>query len=209
VSDYLDLYLVTDTGLCGSRGVVETVRAAVNGGVSAVQVREPSATTRQLHALALAVHEVLEGTGVPMIVNDRLDVALAVGAAGVHLGQSDLPVEDARRLAGPGFLIGLSVSTAEQVAQACALAPGTVDHLGVGPVFATATKPEAAAPLGLAGTAELVALSTLPCVAIGGIGTANAADVRATGVAGIAVVSAVCSAPDPAAAAVALRRQRR
>lgn len=204
--DYLDLYLVTDTALCGPRGVAETVRSALKGGVTAVQVREPDASARELCALALAVREVLAGTGVPMIVNNRLDVALAVRADGVHLGQSDLPVADARRLAGPGFLIGLSVSTREQVAQASALPPGTVDHLGVGPVFATATKPEAASPLGLAGTAELVGLSRLPCVAIGGIQTANAADVRTTGVAGIAVVSAVCAAPDPAAAAVALCR---
>lgn len=205
MTGYLDLYLVTDTGFCGPRGVVETVRAAVKGGVSAVQVRAPGVTTRELYAMARAVREVLDGTGVPMIVNDRVDVALAVGAQGVHLGQGDLPVEDARRL-GPDLLIGLSVSTPEQVAQACALPPGTVDHLGVGPVFATATKPEAATPLGVAGTAELVALSTLPCVAIGGIGTANAAEIRATGVAGLAVVSAICAAPDPAAAAFALRR---
>ena len=196
----LDLYLVTDTALCGPRGVVETVRRALPGGVSAVQVREPAATTRELCALSRALLEVLAGTGVPLLVNDRLDVALAVGAQGVHLGQSDLPAEDAHRIA-PDLLLGLSVSTAAQVA----LAPDWLDYLGVGPVQATATKPEAAAALGLAGAAALVAAARVPCVAIGGIGPANAAAVRATGVAGLAVVSAVCAADDPAAAATALR----
>jgi thiamine-phosphate pyrophosphorylase len=200
----LSLYLVTDTALCGDRGVVETVRAALPGGVTAVQVRAPSATTRELCALTLAVHEVLAGTGVPLLVNDRLDVALATGAEGVHLGQSDLAPEHARRLGGTDLLIGLSVSTLEQVAQAAALPRGCLDYLGVGPVRATATKPEPAAPLGLDGTARLVAASPLPCVAIGGIGVETAAAVRATGAAGIAVVSAICAAADPAAAAVAL-----
>jgi thiamine-phosphate pyrophosphorylase len=200
----LTLYLVTDTVLCGDRGVVETVRIALAGGVTAVQVREPRATTRQLCALGETVHEVLAGTGVPLIVNDRLDVALAIGAEGVHLGQSDLAPEHARSLGGVDLLIGLSVSTLEQVAWAASLPPGRLDYLGVGPVRATTTKPEAAAPLGLSGTAKLVAASPLPCVAIGGIGVGNAAAVRATGVAGLAVVSAICTAADPAAAAAAL-----
>ncbi|MBP2416636.1 thiamine phosphate synthase [Microlunatus capsulatus] len=199
----LDLYLVTDSALCGPRGVVETVRRALPGGVTAVQVREPRATTRELCALSRELLAVLAGTGVPLLVNDRLDVALAVGAQGVHLGQSDLPAEDAHRVA-PELLLGLSVSTPEQVAAA----PDWLDYLGVGPVRATATKPEAAAPLGLAGTAALVAAARVPCVAIGGIGPANAAEVRSTGVAGIAVVSAVCAADDPAAAAAALRGRR-
>lgn len=201
----LTLYLVTDGALCGDRGVVETVRAALAGGITAVQVRDPRATTRELCALTAAVHAVLAGTGVPLVVNDRLDVALAVGAEGVHLGQGDLDPADARRIGGPDLLIGLSVSTLEQVADAAARPAGTLDYLGVGPVQATATKPEAAAPLGLDGTARLAAASPLPCVAIGGIGPADAAAVRATGVAGLAVVSAICTALDPAAAAAALR----
>lgn len=200
----LRLYLVTDTALCGDRGVVETVRAALPGGVTAVQVRAPSATTRELCALTLAVHDVLAGTDIPLLVNDRLDVALATGAEGVHLGQDDLAPEHARRLGGPDLLVGLSVSTLDQVAHAAALPTGWLDYLGVGPVQATTTKPEAAAPLGLSGTARLVAASPLPCVAIGGIGVQNAAAVRATGAAGLAVVSAVCAAADPAAAAAAL-----
>jgi len=204
----LSLYLVADTGLCGDRGVVSTVRAAVRGGATAVQVREPLATTRELLALAEAVHAALAGTGVPLLVNDRLDVALAVGAEGVHLGQSDLPVPHARRVAGPDLLIGLSVSTFDQVAQAQAWPPGTVDYLGVGPVYATATKPKAPPALGLARTAALAAAATLPCVAIGGITGGNAVSVWETGVAGLAVVSAVCAVPDPQAAAAELHAAR-
>jgi thiamine-phosphate pyrophosphorylase len=205
----LDLYLVADSGLCGARGLVDTVAAAVAGGVTAVQLREPGATTRELCRLGEALQRVLAGTGVPLVVNDRVDVALVVGAAGVHLGQSDLDVRAARRLVGEDLLIGLSVSTLEEVAEAARLPAGTVDHLGVGPVFATATKPEAAAPLGLERTAALRAATDLPCVAIGGIGPANVAQVRATGVAGVAVVSAICTADDPAAAAARLRSPRR
>lgn len=201
----LDLYLVADSGLCGARGLVATVAAAVAGGVTAVQLREPGASTRELCRLGEALQQVLAGTGVPLVVNDRVDVALVVGAAGVHLGQSDLDVRAARRLLGEDLLIGLSVSTPEQVAEADRLPAGTVDHLGVGPVYATATKPEAAAPLGLEGTAALAAATGLPCVAVGGIGPANVGQVRATGVNGVAVVSAICAADDPRAAAAGLR----
>lgn len=202
----LSLYLVADTVLCGDRGVVATVQSAVRGGATAVQVREPLATTRELVAIAEAVHEALAGTDVPLLINDRLDVALAVGAEGVHLGQSDLPVSHARRVAGSDLLIGLSVSSFDQVAEAERWPAGTVDYLGVGPVYPTATKPKAPTPLGLDRTAELAAATSLPCVAIGGISAGNAGSVRETGVAGLAVVSAVCAVPDPQAAATELRR---
>lgn len=202
----LSLYVVADTALCGTRAVVDTILAAVRGGATAVQVREPLATTRQLCRLAETVHQALVGTAVPLIINDRLDVALAVGAEGVHLGQSDLPATWARRIAGPDLLVGLSVSNLEQTAAADALPAGTVDYLGLSPVFATPTKPLAVPALGLELTARLRAGTSLPCVAIGGIDTGNAAQVRRTGVDGIAVVSAVCAAPDPEAAAAALRR---
>lgn len=201
----LDLYLVADSTLCGARGLLETVAAAVAGGVTLVQLREPGAATRELCRLGTALLEVLDGTGVALVVNDRVDVALAIGAAGVHLGQSDLDVRTARRLLGAEAVIGLSVSTPTETAEAEALPPGVVDHLGIGPVFATATKPEAAAPLGLAGTATLRAATRLPCVAIGGIDESNAAAVRATGVDGLAVVSALCAAADPAVVAARLR----
>ncbi|GAA4963832.1 thiamine phosphate synthase [Kineococcus glutinatus] len=200
----LTLYLVTDTHLAGARGVPDVVRAAVAGGVSAVQVRDKDASRRELLALVRAVQDAVAGTGVPVLVDDAVDVALLAGADGVHLGQDDLPVQEVRALLGPDKLLGLSVSTPGQARAACALPPGTVDHLGAGPVWSTATKPDAAAPLGLDGLREVVAASALPVVAIGGIGAADAEAVRATGVAGICVVSAVCAAPDPAAAARAL-----
>jgi thiamine-phosphate pyrophosphorylase len=122
----------------------------------------------------------------------------------VHLGQDDVHVEDARRLAGPGLLIGLSVSTPEELSAATALPDGTVDYLGLGPVFATPTKTDAKEALGIEGLADLVRRTSLPCVAIGGIHAGNADDVRGTGVDGLAVVSAICTASDPAAAAAAL-----
>jgi len=200
----LELYLVTDTALCGGRGVVETVRAALRGGVSAVQVREPAATTRELCALTIALREVLDGTGVPLIVNDRVDVALVTGADGVHLGQDDLDPARTRALAN-GLLVGLSVRTLAEAEAAATLPAGTVDYLGVGPVLTTATKTDAAPPLGLESTAAAVAATRLPTVAIGGIDALSAPAVRRTGVDGVAVVSAICAAADPAAAAASLR----
>ncbi|WP_432523399.1 thiamine phosphate synthase [Kineococcus sp. SYSU DK006] len=195
------LHLVTDTALCGPRGVPDVVRAAVAGGVSAVQVRAKDVGDRDRLALVRAVRAVLEGTGVALLVDDALDVALLAGADGVHLGQSDLPAEEVRRIA-PDLLIGLSVSTVEQ-----ARAAGPVDYLGVGPVHATATKPDAAAPLGAEGVRAVVAATELPCVAIGGINPATLDELRGTGLAGFCVVSAVCAAEDPERAARQLRAQ--
>lgn len=154
------VYLVTDTGLCrGPAGVVETVRQAVLGGVTAVQVRDPSATTRELAALAAAVLEVLRGTGIPLIVNDRVDVALAVGADGVHVGQHDLDPVAARRLIGPEMHLGLSVSSDAELAGALGLPPGTVDLLGVGPIRDTPSKTDASPALGFDGLAGICAAS--------------------------------------------------
>jgi thiamine-phosphate diphosphorylase len=199
------VYLVTDTAQCGGpAGVVDTVRAAAAGGVTAVQVRDPAATTRELAALAGAVRDVLRGSGIPVIVNDRVDVALAVGADGVHVGQQDLDPVSARRLLGPGMHLGLSVSDPSQHAAAMALPPGTVDLLGVGPIRDTPSKTDAAPALGFDGLAALCAAGTLPCVAIGGLRTADAARVKAGGAVGMAVISAICGQPDPAAAAAEL-----
>lgn len=199
----LSLYLVTDTAQCGPRGVAEVAAAAVDGGVTAVQVRDPLATGRELYALATAVRYRLRGTGIPLFVNDRLDVALAVGADGVHVGQSDLPVPEARRLAGPDLLIGLSVSRLAELDEVAGWPAGTVDYLGVGPVYATATK-STGPPLGLSGVRELCAAANLPCVAISGIDLTTAGRVIEAGADGIAVVSALCTAADPRAAAAEL-----
>ena len=200
----LSTYLVTDPKLCGARGELDTVRDAVAGGVTAVQLRDKSSSTRALCTLTRAVLDAVHGSCVTVVVNDRLDVVMATGAHGVHLGQDDLPVHEARRVGGRELLIGLSVSSAAEMEAALALAPGTVDYLGVGPVFATSTKPDAEQPVGVDGLADLCRRTDLPCVAIGGIHAGNIAEVRASGVRGVAVVSAICSAPDPAAAAATL-----
>lgn len=201
------VYLVTDTDLCGGPdGVARTVEVAVRHGVTAVQLRDPGASTRALATLARTLLAALRGTGVPLVVNDRLDVALAVGADGVHLGQRDLDPVSARRLAGPDLHLGLSVSTVREAREALALPAGTVDLLGVGPVLATSTKPDAAPPGGWATLRAVCALAPLPCVAIGGLGARHADDVRRAGAAGIAVVSEICGRPDVAAATARLSR---
>jgi thiamine-phosphate pyrophosphorylase len=196
----LRVYLVTDTRLCGKRGVPATVAAALAGGVTAVQVRDPQASGRQLYQLAMSVRDQLAGTGVPLIVDDRLDVALAVGANGVHLGQGDLPPAAARAVAGPDLVIGWSVNNLAQVDNAHRFPAGTVDYLGVGPVY------DAGPAIGLTGLRLVCAAAAMPCVAIGGIDDTNAADVTTAGAAGLALVSAICAAADPEAAALRIRQ---
>jgi thiamine-phosphate pyrophosphorylase len=203
------LYLVTDTALCAPRSVPEVVAAAVAGGVTAVQVRDKTAGRRELLALTRAVQAVLaDRPDVRVIVNDAVDVALLTGADGVHVGSDDLPPDEVRALLGPAPLIGVSVSDAAELAAVLALPAGTVDLVGVGPVWSTPTKPDAGAALGPAGVRELAAgarAGGLVSVAIGGIHANNAAAVAATGVDGICVVSDICAAADPAAAARTLR----
>ena len=199
------LYLVTDTALSRPRTVPDVVRAAVAGGVTAVQVRDKQASRRELYALTLAVREVLP-PGVALFVNDAVDVALLAGADGVHVGQDDLPPAEVRALIGPDRLLGLSAGSPEELAVALALPAGTVDVVGIGPVWSTPTKPDAGTGLGPAGVAALAAdarAAGLRSVAIGGIDVARAPEV--TGVDGICVVSAICAAPDPEAAARELR----
>jgi thiamine-phosphate pyrophosphorylase len=195
------LYLVTDRGLSLGRDTADIVRAAVAGGVTCVQLREKSCGTREFVREARAVRDILARTGVPLIINDRVDVALAVGADGVHLGQTDMLVADARRLTGPHMLIGVSAECVEDAVRAQAQG---ADYIGVSPVFATPTKTDTAPPLGLAGVAAIRAAVSLPVVGIGGIGPANAAEVIRAGCDGIAVVSAIVSAADPERAAAEL-----
>jgi thiamine-phosphate pyrophosphorylase len=200
----LSAYLVIGPEQGGDRGVLATIDAAAQGGLTAVQLRDKHASARQLVNLAGQLRRVLAGTGIRLFINDRLDVALAAGADGVHLGQSDLDVEQARRIAGPDFLIGLSASTEAQITRASALPAGTVDYLGIGPVFDTTTKADAPPGLGLAAVARLCSGTALPCVGIGGITAENAASVWSTGLAGLAVVSMICGAADPAKATARL-----
>lgn len=194
----LAVYLITDPALCAARGLGETVAAAVRGGATIVQLRDKDAPDAVLIEQARALKALLAGSGVPLIINDRVAVAAAAGADGVHVGQSDDAAAAARAMLGPRAIIGLSIQTIDH---ARAVDPAVVDYVGVGPVFATATKPDHAPPLGLDGLAAVCAASPVPAVAIGGLGVANAADVLAAGARGIAVVSALCAVADPEQAA--------
>ena len=202
----LSLYLVTDRDLSQGRATGNIVAAAVRGGITCVQLREKQASTREFVAEARAVKALLaaQERHIPLIINDRLDVALAVGADGVHLGQSDMELCDARRIAGANFIIGIS---AESVADAMAAAAAGADYLGISPVFATATKTDTASPLGLEGIRAIRAAVSLPLVGIGGINQNNASAVLQAGADGVAVVSAIVSAACPRSAAAALKQQ--
>jgi thiamine-phosphate pyrophosphorylase len=193
----LSVYLLTDRALCGPRGVDEVVRAAIDGGATVVQLRDPEAKTAALLERARALVALLRPAGIPLIINDRIDVALAAGADGVHVGQLDMPVAEARALLGPQRILGLSISTLTQLDRAQLK---YVDYLGVGPIFATQTKPDASAPIFPSGLAAIAARSDLPIVAIGGLNAGNAGEAIRAGAQGVAVVSAICAAPDPRSA---------
>ena len=194
----LRLCLVTDRGLAGGRSVVDVALAAVRGGATMVQLREKEATTRAFVDEGRALKAALAPFGAPLAINDRLDVALAVAADGLHVGQDDMPVEAARRLIGPGKFIGLSITALDQVLRPDAAA---ADYLGVGPIYAQQTKVDAAPPLGLDGLRRIRGLTGKPIVAIGGLTPDNSAAVLAAGADGLAVVSAIVAAADPEAAA--------
>jgi thiamine-phosphate pyrophosphorylase len=201
----LSMYLVTDTVLCGQFGVAATVSAAVGAGVTLVQLRDGDATDDELVGLGRQIMAVLHGTDVPLIVNDRVHLVKAIGAAGAHVGQCDLGIGQARALLGPAAYLGLSAQTVDHVAAAREHPGGTLDYLGVGPVWGTATKLDAAAPGGLERLHQVTSISPWPCVAIGGINLQRLPQVRRAGAAGAAVVSAICGQPDVAAATRALR----
>ncbi len=195
------LYLVTDRALCGEKPLEEVVLQAVRGGASCVQLREKEVPTRFFVEEALRIKALLAPFRVPLIINDRLDVALAVGAEGVHVGQQDMPYETARRLMGPRAIIGLSVETWADVERAETL---DCDYLGVSPIFATPTKTDTKEPWGLDGLARIRAFSRHPLVAIGGLHAGNADAAVLAGADSVAVVSAICAAPDPFQASEAL-----
>jgi thiamine-phosphate pyrophosphorylase len=201
----LTLYLVLDPVQCGGHArSLHVTQAALEGGVTIVQLRAPEWHKRAWLDLALDLLPLTRRHGVPLIINDHVDVALAAGADGVHIGQRDLRADVARKLLGPRALIGLSVSDERQVDEANPLG-ATIDYVGIGPVFDTPTKPDASAACGIDGLAALCARSLHPTVAIGGIQLLNAADVKRAGPDGIAVVSAICKAADPRLAALRLR----
>lgn len=194
----LSLYLVTDPRLCARYGLVETVVAAVRGGVTIVQLRDKQASDGELIDQARQLKAALAGSGVPLIINDRLAVAIESGADGLHLGQGDGDIVAARAAMGEQAILGLSVQNHVQLAR---IDPVQLDYLGLGPVFATSTKHDHAQPLGFDGLAALVAASPLPAVAIGGLEAQHVDKIRAAGAKGPAVVSAICGQADPEAAA--------
>ena len=201
----LSLYLVLDPGLCDrhGHGMVGTARAAVAGGVTAVQLRHKSATTPQRIALGRALMAALDGTGAALIINDDAAAATAIGAHGLHIGQDDTDPATARAAIGPAMILGLSVETPEAAA---AIDPAIVDYAGAGPVFATQTKPDHRPPTGWDGLMRIITACPVPAVAIGGLNATHVAPAHAAGAVGVAVVSAICGQPDPEAAARAFTR---
>jgi thiamine-phosphate pyrophosphorylase len=199
--DY-SVYVITDRRAAGERSLLEVVQAAIKGGATVIQLREKEAGTREMLRLGRALKDLTRASDLPLIVNDRLDVALALDAEGVHVGQDDMPAEVVRRLIGPDKILGVS---AETVAQAREAEAAGADYLGVGDIFGTPSKPDAGAPIGLARFAEIVRSVSIPVVGIGGVTLENAAAVIEAGAAGVAVISAVMGAADPEAAARRLR----
>ncbi len=187
------IYLVTDQKACHGRPLESIVLDAMKAGVSCVQLREKDISTRLFLQKALALKSILKPAGIPLIINDRVDIALAAKADGVHIGQSDMPYEHTRSLMGPEAIIGLSVETWEDVTKAQDL---DVDYLGVSPVFSTPTKIDTKTPWGLGGLKKIKDYSCHPLVAIGGLDSSNAQKVINAGAGAIAVVSAICSAND-------------
>jgi thiamine-phosphate pyrophosphorylase len=196
------LYLVVGSGFTGGRTLTDVVAQAVAGGATMVQLREKGLGERDLLALALALKRTLQPSGVPLIINDSVEVARRAGAEGVHLGQSDLACTDARCLLGPDSIIGLSVETMEQALEAEKF---ELDYLGVSPVFPSATKTDTGTPWGLEGLSRLRRVSRHLLVGIGKITPENAGEVIRAGADGVAVVSAICRAASPRATSQALR----
>lgn len=189
--DY-SIYLVTDDGCLQGRALIDCVREALEGGVTLVQYRAKTASSAEMYAEALQLKALCDSFKVPLIINDRLDIAMAVGAAGVHLGQDDLPCAAARKLLGEDYLIGVS---AHNPAEAKAALQSGADYLGCGAVFGTATKADVK-KLGTEGLAAICKAKGLPVVGIGGVTADNYREVRAAGADGAAIVSGILAQPD-------------
>ena len=199
----LRLMVITDRRLARGRSTLEVATPALRGGATALQLRDKAADDRDLLAEAEMVARLAARAGAILVINDRLDVARLAGAAGVHLGPADLPLVEARRIMPPAFLIGWSAGTPDEARAAC---DAGADYLGVGPVYTTGTKADAGEPIGLAGLAAVIAASSIPVVAIGGIRADRAGECIRAGAAGVAVVDAVVGAASVAPATRGLRR---
>ncbi|HEY9040471.1 MAG TPA: thiamine phosphate synthase [Roseovarius sp.] len=193
------VYFITDPGAPAS--VPDQVRAAVAAGVGIVQLRDKHASDADMIAQARALQQITRAAGAALVINDRVQVAIEVGADGLHVGQGDGDIAAIRARIGPDMALGLSIETLGQLGS---IPPNSVDYLGVGPLRATATKPDAAQPLGMDGLSQIIAATPLPCVAIGGIKRGDLAAIRQAGAVGVAVVSAISRAPDMQGAARAL-----
>ncbi|OPY30347.1 MAG: Thiamine-phosphate synthase [Methanocella sp. PtaU1.Bin125] len=197
------LYVITDEQLSKGLTHPEIARRAIAGGADVIQLRDKTCDCAYLRRCAAEIRDITKNAGVTFIVNDRLDIALQASADGVHLGQEDTPLKFARRVAPPGFIIGVSAGTLDE---ALAAERDGADYIGLGPVFPTASKCDAGAACGMGLLREVKARVSIPVVAIGGIGPQNAAEVIAAGADGIAVISAVVSQDDIAGAARALKQ---
>lgn len=188
----LKLYLITDRRFLKGRSLTESVEAAILGGVTIVQVREKDVSSRQFYDIAASVKQVTDYYKVPLIINDRIDIAQAVDAAGVHLGQSDLHMLDARRILGPGKIIGISAGNILEAAEA---ERNGADYLGIGAVYPTGSKNDADI-VGLEGLRDVASSVAIPSVAIGGINSSNVREIFGAGVDGISVISAILDKED-------------
>lgn len=197
------LYLVTDRDLMSTPTLEEAVKYALDGGCTMVQLREKTASSLEFYQMALRIKKITDERNIPMIINDRVDIALAVDAAGVHIGQNDLPAGIVRRIIGTDKILGVSAVTLEEAQQA---QKDGADYLGIGAVFPTGTKTDARY-VTLSELKKICETVSIPAVAIGGVGVANAAQLAGTGVQGLAVVSAILAAKDITAAAGDIKRR--
>lgn len=188
------LHVITDTTIQSQFTHTQLSELAIDGGADTLQFRQKIGTTRQLVEVARAVQSVCAARQVPLIVNDRADIALAVESAGVHFGQDDLPVAIGRRILPPDTLIGASARTEEKILEA--ISEGA-DYIGFGPIYRTSSKPDAETPKGLAGLRRMCEITQCPVIAIGGITADTVYDVIRAGAHGVAVISAICKQPDP------------
>lgn len=196
--DFLKLYLVTDRYLCGKLGPIDTVKQAVMGGVTCVQLRDKDCTTDELIQYGKHIKEFLDHKNIPLIVNDNLEAAIQIGASGIHVGQSDMKVSDIRDIIGSSMIVGLSC---ENLEQARLVDSKDVDYIGISPLFTTPTKQNHSTPIGMQGLSDMVELLDLPCVAIGGIKLEHCREIFSRGACGVAVISAICGQPSPEMAA--------
>ena len=199
--DY-SLYLCTDRRLMTSPTIEASVESALRGGTTVIQLREKDCSSREFYELGLRVKKITERYNAPLIINDRVDIALAVGAAGVHVGQGDLPCKVVREMVGPDMIVGVSAATLEEAVRA---EEDGADYLGVGAMYATATKTDTR-PVSMEELLKIRAAVKIPIVVIGGINKQTLGNFKGTGVNGLAVVSAIVAQPDPEAAARELLR---